>query len=133
MLDSLKPLHKEDFNLQDLLAPIDAHTKDIDNLLSRVKTLEDKYGSPTQLANTLLETSKEAVKMSEMHETCFLNLLNKNESARNSIQEIVKITDRNFLMLKIKQWMGWIAGAFIFIMGAISNEFIKWLSHLLTH
>ncbi len=37
MLDSVKIQNKEDFDPQSLVAPIDAHTKDISDLTARIK------------------------------------------------------------------------------------------------
>lgn len=82
MLDSVKPVNKEDFDPLSLVAPIDEHTRDISSLGDRLKALEDKFGSHTQIANTLLETSNEAVKMSDMLENSFLKLICKNEPVR---------------------------------------------------
>lgn len=131
--DKSRTLAKEDFDAKSLVAPIDEHTKDISNLTSRVKALEDKFGSHTQIANTLLETSKEAVKMSDMFENNFLNLINKNEPIRNSIKDLVKSVDKDFLTSQLKQWKTWIGAAFLFLIAQISIELIKWSFRLTGH
>jgi hypothetical protein len=130
MLDSIKSLNKEDFDPLSLVAPIDEHTKDISNLTTRLKALEDKFGSHTQIANTLLETSNEAVKMSVMLENSFLNLIRKNEPIRNAIKELIKSEDRNFIATQIKQWKIWIGAAFVFLIAQASSETVKFFYHL---
>ncbi len=120
---------KEDFDAKSLVAPIDEHTKDISNLTARVKALEEKFGSPTQIANTLLETSKEAVKMSDMFENSFLSLINKNEPVRNNIKDLVKSVDRDFLTSQLRQWKIWLMAGFLFLLAQFSIELVKWLFH----
>ena len=122
MLDSRKTFNKEDFDPLSLVAPIDAATKDISKLTARIKAIEDKFGSPTLIATTLLEASKEAVKMSEMFETGFLNQISKNEPIRNAIKEIIKSEDRNFVATQIKKWQMWVAAAFLFIIAQVSSR-----------
>ena len=122
--------NNNDFDPKDLVAPIDEHTKDISNLSGRVKALKDKFGSHTQIANTLLETSKEAVKMSDMLENSFLNLISKNEPIRNAVKELIKSTDREFVSNQLRQWKNWIGAAFIFIVAQVSIEIVKWLFRL---
>jgi hypothetical protein len=129
MLESVKPLNKEDFDPLSLVAPIDEHTRDISNLSARVKTLEDKFGTHTQIANTLLETSNEAVKMSEMLESSFLKLIGKNEPIRNAVKELVRTEDRIFIANQMRRW-GWLlAAAFLFLITQISAEAVKVIYH----
>lgn len=129
MLESVKPLNKEDFDPLSLVAPIDEHTRDISNLTARVKTLEDKFGTHTQIANTLLETSNEAVKMSEMLENNFLKLIGKNEHIRTAIKELIRSEDRSFVATQVKRWGLWVAAAFLFLVTQISAEAVKVIYH----
>ena len=130
MIDSLKSINKEDFDPLSLVSPIDEHTKDISNLGARLKVLEDKFGSHTQIANTLLETSNEAVKMSEMLEVNFLKLLVKNEPVRLAIKQLIKAEDRNFIAVQLKRWQMWAGAAFLFLIAQISSETVKLIYHL---
>ncbi len=130
MLDSVKPINKEDFNPLSLVAPIDEHTRDISSLGDRLKALEDKFGSHTQIANTLLETSNEAVKMSDMLENSFLKLICKNEPVRNALKELIKSEDRNFIATQIKRWGVWVGVASLFLLTQASTETVKYFFHL---
>jgi len=129
MLDSIKPLNKEDFDPYNLVAPIDEHTRDISDLSDRLIALEDKFGTHTQIANTLLETSNEAVKMSEMFESNFLKLISKNEPTRNALKELIRNEDRSFVATQLRRWGYWFAIAFLFIMTQVSTEAIKAIYH----
>ncbi len=110
----------------------DVHAKDMNALETRIQSLEDKLGSNEKIADTLCEASEKAVKMREMLEKNFIDLVSKNDSVRTEIKNIIKSADRDFVQSKLKQYGTWIGAVFLFLSAQISIELIKWLIHFLT-
>jgi hypothetical protein len=119
-----------DFNADAAAVTADQHAKDIAALDSRIAKLEAKFGSHEQIAETLEGTAKTAVKMKEMLETNFVELICKNDNVKSKLKAFIKETDREFIIQEYKKYALWIKGALLFVIAQISIELIKWGIHL---
>jgi hypothetical protein len=120
---------KDDDDISHLVRA-DDHAKDISDLSTRLKSLEDRLGTSIGLAATLYQTSKEATKFNEIMEESFIYLLKKNEPARNEIKFLIDSTDRDFFRRQLKRWGSWLGSVMLLVIGAVISQSTPWLAHL---
>ena len=85
----------------------DDYQKDIKDLGSRIKKLEDQFGSNEKIADTLCETAEKATKMQQMLADSFLKQLQHNPEVKGAVNKIIDESDRNaFQTLAKKMGVG---------------------------
>ena len=109
-----------------LVRKISTHESDIQSLSKRIEKLEDRLGSNEKLADTLCETANKAVKMREMLETNFVQMLSKDDKAKQEIKTIIEQTDRDFVQTKLKQYGTWIGAGILFLAAQASIQIVGW-------
>lgn len=109
------------------LVKADEHAKDIAHLSCRLEQLEKKFGTDTQLAETLLLASAKASDINKMLEIQFLDLMKKNEPVRLEIKSLIQSEHDNKVKSHFRILGGKISGILIFLSGALSIEFIKFI------
>ncbi len=125
-----KPSKVQDLDM-DAIVSTERHDKDFANLDKRIADLEEKFGSNEKIADTLCEAATKAAKMQDLFENNFLKLLSRNDPVRDEIKCLIKLTDRDFVQAKLKQYGTWIAAVGLFLAAQGSIELIKWLFRLL--
>lgn len=113
---------KDDF---DPKAITQEHQKDIGDLKKRIEELEKKFGTHEQIADTLCITAEKQTKMKDMMGAVLIDLLQRNDSVKNEIKDIVDKTDRNAVMVFVKKvgFLGW--SILLAVLGVILGYFLK--------
>lgn len=111
------------------LVTLGRHGEDIADIKKRITDLENKFGSNEKIADTLCVTAEKAVKMKEMFNKNFLDLLEKDTKIKMAITNLVNDADRSYTRSKLKQFGSTIGFAIIYLLGlitsAIVNKYIK--------
>lgn len=84
------------------------HAKQMEDVISRIKELESKFGSNERIADTLCETAEKATKMQAMLANKFIDLLNTNVPIKEAVQQIMEKSDRNYFILSLRRFGGYV-------------------------
>lgn len=114
-----------DFDPGSIVRKVDDHDKGMELLSTRIKNIEDKFGSNEQIAETLCDTAKKAVKMQTMLADTFIELLKTNESVKISVTELTNKADRNATSLVLKRFGSSIIAIVYILLGSIMTGLIK--------
>lgn len=92
----------QDFN-PDELVQSSQHQQDIDGLNTRIKSLEDKFGTNEKIADTLCEASERALRMDELFEKKIVKQIQQNAEVRKELRKVIDEADRAAVRAFIKR------------------------------
>ncbi len=111
--------NQNDFDTKDLVRIVSDQNKDIQGLSSRIKALEDKFGTHECIADTLCVTVEKAAKMQSMLSEAFIKQLKSDDRIKNAVLDLVDKADRKYLVLALKRFGLWIYGLLMLVVGLL--------------
>lgn len=101
-LISKKPIDDNQFDAKTWVQKED-HDREMGEIGSRLKKIEDKFGDNDKIAETLKQTSKKSAVMQKVLISNFVNCIKTHEPTREAIKNLINSEDRKYFFSSWKR------------------------------
>lgn len=99
--------------------------EDLSGLVGRIESLESKFGSHEQIADTLCETTDKASRMKSMLAKAFIDFVQHDHDAKKALKNIVDEADRDAFRLFIKKFGIAVWSIFLIIVSVLITKYFS--------